>query len=430
MQVSVENTSTLGRRLTISVPNTELNLAIQDKMKELSQNAKVAGFRAGKVPKQVLEQRYGAQVRQEAVGSVIETSLPLALQQHNLQPAGRPMVEEINNSDAQELSYTVSFEVFPTVSLEDFSKIEIEKYQVKLTDQDIDKALGKLQDQFAEWVVVDRAAKASDRLVVDYTSTLEGKPYDNSTGKDVFVEIGSQMFIEGFEQGMIGSVAGDKRVLNLHFPKDWRIEKLAGKPVEFTVHVKAVTEKHLPELNETLAKKIGAESANRDVIRAKIKENLEKQLEETKTARLKDQVADALLKVNPIAVPRALIEREAAVMHEEMHRRMGDKAETSCHHPDLEGQAEKRVALGLLLNEVIKTEKLVADETVVKNKIVALAKMFGNADFIESMYHESEELLTQVRHTVLLDQALDLIASRCTQREKVLTVDELFNQHA
>lgn len=430
MQVSVENTSSLGRRLTVSVPVEQLKSVIQEKMNELAKNAKVAGFRQGKVPKQVLEQRYGAEVKNQAVGKLIETSLPMALQQNNLNPAGRPVVENIQNGMEQDLSYIVSFEVFPEIKLGDFSKIEVENYQVTLTEADVDKAIERLREQFAEWVVVSRPAKEGDRLIVDYTSTMQGKPYENNQGQDVSVEIGSQMFIEGFETGLIGAVAGDRKELSLSFPKEWRIEKLAGKAVEFTVHVKAVTEKHMAELNEQFAKRIHASSNDVPAIQQKIRENLEKQLEETKSTRMKDQVADALLKMNPVPVPKALVEREASILHEEMHRRMGNQAEEgACHHPGLEAQAEKRVALGLILNEVIKSEKLVADETIVKNKIDAIAKMFGNADFIDSMYYESEELLTQVRHTVLLDQALELITSRCTQVDKTLTVDELFNRH-
>ena len=429
MQVSVETTSSLGRRLTVSVPMEQVKTVIQNKMDELARNARVDGFRVGKVPRQVLEKKYAAQVKQEAVGKVIETSLPQALNQNQLKPAGRPVVEEINNGMEKDLSYIVSFEIFPVIILGDFSKIEVEQYKVSISKDDIDKTIEKLRSQFAEWVVVDRSAAEKDRLIVDYTSTMNGKPYENSTGKDIFVELGSKVFIEGFESGLIGTKAGALKVLDLTFPADWRIEKFAGKPVQFTIHVKAVSEKHLADINEAFAKKIGAESSEIDQIRNKMKENLEKQLEEIKTTRLKDQVADALLKMNPVPVPKALIEKEAAILHEEMHRRAGNQGDAGCHHPGLEAQAEKRVALGLLLNEVIKNEKMVADEVVVKSRIADIAKMFGNADFIESMYYESEELLAQVSHTVLLDQALNFVVSKSTQVEKPMSLDELFKRN-
>lgn len=430
MQVSVENFGHLGRRLTVSVPNQQLKSAIQAKMNEIAKKEKVAGFRQGKIPQHVLEQRFGTKIKQEAVGQIIEISLPKALEEKDLKPAGRPVVEQIQNKGDEDLSYTVSFEIFPQITLGDFSKIQIEKYQVNVTEKDIDKALEKLREQLSEWVVVDRKAAVNDRLIVDYTSTMQGKTYENSSAQDIFVNLGSNSFIEGFEEGLIGSKAGDKKELALTFPKDWRLEKFAGKAVEFTVHVKAVTEKHLAELNETLAKKIGATSADLNNIKSKIRENLEKQLEETKSARLKDQVADALLKMNPIPVPKALRDREAEILHEEMHRRMGNQGDAHCHHPDLESEAEKRVALGLILNEVIKTENIKADETIVKNKIDSIAKMFGNADFIDSMYYESSELLTQVRHSVLLEKALEIVVNRATQVEKTISVDELFNRQS
>lgn len=430
MQVSVENFGSLGRRLTVSVPNQQVKSAIQNKMNELAQKANVSGFRQGKVPKQVLEKRYGSEVRQEAVGKIIETSLPQVLQEKNLQPAGRPVVEQIQNGQDEDLRYVVSFEVFPQITLGDFSKIQIEKYQVSITDQDLDKALERLREQLAEWIVVERPAALGDRVTVDYTSTMNGKPYENNSAEDIFVTLGSKSFIEGFEEGLIGAKAGETRQLTLTFPKDWRLENYAGKPVEFNVFVKTITEKHPAELNEAFAKKIGATSADLTQIKAKIKENLENQLEETKATRLKDQVADALLKMNPIPVPKALVDREAEILHEEMHRRMGNQHGDHCHHPDLESEAQRRVALGLILNEVIRLENVKADENVVKAKIDGIAKMFGNADFIESMYYESSELLTQVRHSVLLDNALQIIVDRATQVEKTCSLDELFNRQS
>lgn len=428
MQVSVENVGELGRRLIIQIPSDEIRTAIQDRMGELSQKARVSGFRSGKIPKNVLEQKFGPQVRQEAVGKMIETSLPEALAKNALKPAGRPMVESISNDMEKDLQYVVSFEIFPEFTLADYSNIKVEKYKVDIQEKDIDAALKKLRHQFSEWKVVQRAAKESDRVTVDYSSTMNGKAYENNSGKNVLVEIGTNLFIEGFETGLIGAQAGDERILDLKFPNDWRIEKLAGKPVQFTVQIKEVAERKEAETDDAFAKKLGAASSSIEDIRQKIHESLAKQLREIVDTRLKDQITDALIKLNPIPLPKALVEKEAGTLHEEYHRRLGDKPQTACHHQGLHEQAEKRVALGLILNEVIKIEKLVADQNQIKERIGAISKMFGNGEFLESMYYESEELLSGVRHTVLLDQALELVISRATVIEKPITVSALLNR--
>jgi len=428
MQVSVKNTGTSGieYELTVSVPVAQVNRVVAERMREFSEKARVPGFRPGKIPKNVLEQRFGTQVRQEALGKVIETSLPIALEQEGLRPAGQPVVEQITHEIDQDLQYVVTFQTMPVVELSDFTQIVASRYQVTASEADVDQAIVRLQNQFAEWVVVDREACQTDRLIIDYTSTIHGKPYEHNSAQDIHVELGSQVFIEGFEQGLIGSRAGDKRVLDLTFPSEWRLEKLAGKAVQFTVTVKAVTEKRLAELDAEFARKIGAASPEPSVLRAKIEESLEKQIAERVEAKLKEEVISALLNRHPIPIPRALVDREVAILHEEMHRRMGEATQIGCHHPGLLEQAQKRVALGLILNKVIQSERIIADEDRVKARISTLSKMFGNTEFIENMYYESEELLSGVRHTVLLDAALDFVISQITITEKPLSVDELF----
>lgn len=428
MQVSVENISSLGRRLTVLVPAERIQSVIQEKMSELSQRAQVSGFRQGNIPKKILEQKFGAQVRQEVVGKMIENSLPTALEQENLKPAGRPIVEQISNENNSDLRYVVNFEVFPEFTLADFSQIKAEKCEVNITEKDVDHTIEKLREQLSEWVNVEREIKEKDRVTVDYTSTINGKPYENNSGQDIAVEIGSKLFIEGFEQGLINAHIGDEKTLTLAFPSDWRIEKLAGKPVVFSVKVKAIAEKRAASIDEAFAKKIGATSTEISVVRQQVRENLEKQTKELIETRLKDQVSDALLKLNPIPLPQSLVEREMTALHEDLHRRMGDAPKSACQHQGLLEQAQRRVALGLILNEVIKNENLQPNQEEVQARVSAIAKMFGNAEFLEDMYHKSEELIAGVRHTVLLDQALDLVISRSSIGSKQISVDALFNR--
>ena len=264
MLVTVENTGALSRRLTVQVPAQEVKTATRSKLNEFksSKKEKIPGFRNNAaIPEKILEQRFGLQAKEAAVRTVIETTLPKALEQEQLKPAEKPRVERLINEDNTDLEYVVSFEIFPDVKPLDFSLVKAEKIEVSVKEADVEKTIERLQAQFADWVQVERDAKLSDRVVVDYTSTMNGKPYKGNQGQDVAIEIGTNLFIEGFETGLIGRKAGDEFILDLTFPNNWRMEKLAGKAVQFKVKVKSVAEKKFAELNLGFAKKIGAESA-------------------------------------------------------------------------------------------------------------------------------------------------------------------------
>jgi len=430
MQVSVEKISPIARRLVISISADTVQQEVDKGFQEELRHRRIDGFRSGKVPRHVIEKKFGTQIRHKAIGKLIENSLPQALQQESLEPAGRPVIEEVKpNSGHEELTYIVNFEIFPELKMPELEKISVDEYAVEITDADLDKHIQDLQHQMATWSVVERAAKEGDKLTIDYTSTMDGKPYENSSNQKVSVELGTNLFIEGFEEGLVGASAGETRELNLHFPKDWRIEHLAGKPVEFSVVVKEVSEKQEAPLDEVFAKKIGAEDTTIESIRQKIKEGLEQQVKQASEEQLKQQVMDKLLEVSDIPLPKALVEQEMTLMHEDLHRRSHDKASEHCNHPDLKEKAEKRVSLSLIFREIVKLEGLTPDNDKVKEKISELARAYGNAEFVENMYYESEELLMGIRNSVLVDQAIDMILGRVTKVPKSITVQELFDRY-
>lgn len=429
MQVSVENTSSIGRRLTIQVPAEDVQLEIVKRTNVVRQNGKLPGFRPGKIPEKMIQEKFGSQIRNEAISKIIETTLPSALMDNALEPAGRPEIEEVKNiaEEGKDITYVVSFEIYPEVNLPDFKTIEVEKYQVEITEADVDKAMENLRKQMATWTVVNRAAQNGDKLLVDYTSTLNGKPYENNSGKDVTVELGEHVFIEGFEVGLVGTVTGETRELDLHFPKEWRIETLAGQPVHFSIQVKEISEKHLVELDEAFANKIGAESSEVSAIRAKIKENLEKQVAHAIQENMKKNVLSKVLALVDLPLPKALVEREISALHEDLHRRNGNQAHETCHHHGLEEEAKRRLSLSLVLQKIIKLEKLTLDNEKVHQKISEIAESFGNAEFIEKMYYESKELLSGIQNSVLVEQAVNLILEQASLISKSISVEDLFN---
>lgn len=394
MQVTVESTSQIGRRLTVSVPSDVIRLAVEERLDQTLQNMRVDGFRPGKVPRGLVQKKYGAQIRNEAIGKVIETTLPSALQQESLEPAGRPEIEKVMNlnEEGKDLTYIVNFEIFPEVELPDFTAIQLERCQVNITDKDVEKTVEDLQSQMATWTPVERVSVLGDKLKIDYTSLLEDKPYENNSDQNVEVELGKGTLIEGMENGLIGAKAGETRELDLSFPTDWRIEKLAGKPVHFSIQVKEVAEKHLAPLDEAFAKRIGVSDTtdHLSAIYPKVRENLEKQIAYTVDEQVKKQCLDKLLEMTELPIPKALLEHEIGLLHEDMHRRMGDKADESCHHQGLEDDAKRRVSLSLILRKIIKLEGLKPNPEKIREKILEFSKSFGNAEFIEKMYYESE----------------------------------------
>lgn len=430
MQVTVENTSAIGRRLTVSIPVDEVKSEVKKKLNDWVKRDKRKGFRAGNVPRELVQKEFGPQIRQEAISGVIESSLPAALEQESLEPAGRPELEKVLNSNEEDkdLTYVVHFEVYPQINLPSFSEIKIEQLQTEINDADVDKTIESIRSQLGVFNPVERAAKLGDRLTLDYTSLLNGKPYKNSSSKGAFVELGTNLFIPGFEEGLLGVKAGETRELELTFPPEWRMENLANKPVHFTITVTEVAEKKLADINEEFAKKVGAESSNLADIQRKVRESLEKQVKHKVSEDMKMQAIEQLVNLSEVPVPKALIEHEMSQLHEDMHRRMGDKAHEACHHEGLEEEAIKRVTLSLLLREIVKSENLTADKEKMQEKILEISKSFGNAEFIENMYYESKELLAKIQNVVLVDQAIDLVLAKATKLVKPTTVDALFER--
>lgn len=428
MQISVENVSTLGRRVTIRLPAERLKSEVKDRTLQVTKTAKVPGFRPGKAPDQFIQQKYGAQIKQEALGKLIEDTLPLVLREQALKPAGTPVVEKITEgSEADnDLQYIVSFEVLPDIQLPDFKSIQINRYEASVTESDIDKGLKNIQIQLGKLTPVTRPIQNGDRVTIDYSSVLDGKPYDESNSQNVAVDIGSKQFVPGFEEGIIGLTAGSEKTLDLSFPKDWRAEKMAGKPVQFNVKIKTVAERELAPIDENLAKKIGAEGNDETAIRHVIRKSLEKEAEYLTSEKCKKQIVENLARSIQIEIPTSLVNREMHLLHEDIHRRSGDKANAQCAHSGLEDEAKRRVTLSLIFQKVVELEKIVLDMDRVKTRVREISKSFNNAEFVENMYYESEEMIAGIRNAVLVEQALERLLTKVTCNPKPISLDDLF----
>lgn len=439
MSVSVEKTSNLGRRLTIEVPAASVQKEEQNRLKDLAKNIRMEGFRRGKVPANFIKQKYGEQIHQEAVTKIIQQSLGTALKEQNLRPANRPSVEDLKDTKDQNLTYTVTFEVYPEVVLGDFSQIELEKEVAEITVDDVESGVKKLQEQFATWAdITDRPAQNGDKLIIDFVGLLDGVAFEHGSANDQPIEIGSKTFIPGFEEGLIGATVGGEITINVTFPADYGAENLAGKPVQFNVKVKSIQGKVLAPVDEEFAERIGITDKDVNKVRPKVRENMEKYLEEINKSRMRDQVLTKLYTTYPLEIPASLLDEEVhSLIHEKEGKRghEHDHALEAHNHDvspekmaELQAEAKKRITIGLVLNEIISKYDLHPEEDRVLAKVSSMALMYGgNPAMMKKLYQDSKEFRQSIQNMVLTDQAADLVVAGATIKEKTSTFYGIVN---
>lgn len=421
IEINLENTGKLGRKLQVKLPAKEVDSKEELKIQEYSKHADVKGFRKGHVPVTLVKQRFGAQARKEVVAGLIEESLTEALTKEKLSPADRPNITDINDKKGEDLSYTVTLEIMPEIELQDYAKIKVEKLKAKVDEKDINDTIKKLQDQFASWDVKKGKASKGDRVVIDFEGFIDGKAFENGAANDHNLELGSNTFIPGFEDGLIGSSADEDKEVKVKFPKDYGASDLAGKDAVFKVKVKKVEKKKPAEIDSEFAKKIGVEDGNVEEINAKIEESLKDHTLEIIETKLRDAVLDKLLDLHKFDIPDALLSREVRALKQELQQRQVlDESEDNINK-----QAEKRVKIALLLQAIVKKHDLKPDPKRIDDKINKLAAMFGQADFVKKMYYESEELMQGINNTVLTDQATEVVLENATVTEKEISFKEL-----
>lgn len=428
MQVSVEATSSLQRRMTVEVPAERIAGEVASRLQRMARTAKVKGFRPGKVPMKVVEQQYGKQVRDEVVGEVIQTTYFEAINQQKLQPASMPTIESVSGEEGQNLQYAAVFEVMPEVALASMSGAKLEKVTAEVTDADLDKMIENLRKQRTEWKEVSRKAKDGDRLSVDFSGTIEGKEFAGNAGKNVPVTLGAGRMIDGFEKGLIGAKAGDEVVLDLQFPEEYGNKEVAGKPVQFQITVNKVEEAQLPEVNEEFAKGFGVGDGSLEALRAEVRKNMERELKQGLEGKNKQAVMDALLELNKLEVPAALIDNEAETLKQQMMQQMQIPKGKEGVNLDAElfkGEAEKRVTLGLLLGEAIRANELKVESDILKAKVEEIASTYEKPEEVVRWYYGDKNRLSQIENLLLEDTVVEWAFSQAKVSEKKSSFDEV-----
>ena len=426
MRVSVETTSGLERKLTVSVPAEEVDSAVDKKLAEAAQNVRLPGFRPGKVPMSVMKQRFGPGVRQEVLGDVINQSFQEAVMTESLRPAGQPSIEAKSVESGKDIEYVATFEIYPTVSLNEIKDFEVTRLSCEIGESDVNDIIEVFQKQQGQLVDMDRAAEGGDTLTIDFEGFKDGEAFEGGSGTDTALELGSGRMIPGFEDGLVGASAGDERTLELTFPEDYHSEELKGAAVEFKVVVKAVKALELAELNAELFASYGVEGDDVDAFRAEVQKNMERELKGAIDAHVKQQVMDAIIEAHPeLEIPQSLISQETDALRGQMFQQFGGgispDMDLKSILPDemFSERAETRVRLGLLVSELVQDLGVRAEPNKVRELIEEIASTYQDPEEVINWYYEDNNQLMGIESRVLEDAVVDKLLEEASVTDEV-----------
>ncbi len=433
MQVSIETLEGLERRMTVQIPSDRVSEAVEKKLKDLSKTVRIDGFRPGKVPLKVVQQKFGGHVRQEVIGDVIESSYQEALIQEKVRPAGMPSIDSVNTEEKEDMSYTATFEVYPEVEALELESIEVEKPKVEITDKDFDAMLQKLREQRKTWKETKTAAKKGYQVMVDFEGRIDGELFEGGAGKDMPIEIGAGQMLAEFEAGLEGIKATEQRTVEVNFPDDYHGADVAGKKAEFTLKATQVSKPELPELDEEFAQGFGVSDGDLEKMRADIRANMEKEKNDRLKLDIKNKVMSGLLEHNEIIAPSAMVAEEINKLRAQAAQRMGQDSEsideTSFPNELFSAEATRRVQLGLLIAEVIKYEKIELNQELVESAIEEMAVAYEQPDQVRDYYRHNQQARSGVEGMVLEDQVVTHILEKAKVTEKEASFDDLMNDN-
>ncbi|HFQ2071637.1 trigger factor [Providencia stuartii] len=430
MQVSVETTQGLGRRVTITVPAADIEKAVNSELVNVAKKVRVDGFRKGKVPMNIVKQRYGASVMQDVLGDVMQRNFINAIIEQKINPAGAPSYKPEMLEDGKDFVYSVEFEVYPEIELKGLETIEVEKPVVSVKDEDLENMLETLRKQQAQWKEVSEAATADSRITINFTGSIDGEEFEGGKAEDFALVMGEGRMIPGFEDGIVGHKAGEEFDIEVNFPEDYHAENLKGKAAKFAIVLKKVEQRELPEFTEEFIKRFGIVDGTLEGLRAEVHKNMERELKNAVRNRIKAQVLDGLVNANEIEVPAAVVDGEIDVLRRQAAQRFGGNEKQAMELPRelFEEQAKRRVVIGLLLGEVISANELKADEDRVKALIEEMASAYEDPAEVIEYYSKNNELMNSVRNLALEEQAVEKVLEVAKVTEKETNFTELMNQ--
>lgn len=428
MQATVENISTLERRMTVAMPMQPIEEEISRRLSTLARTVKMAGFRPGKVPMKLVVQQYGQQVRQEVISDKVEESFSNAVSQHALKIAGYPTIEPkpfIEGSDSYE--YVATFEVMPEVQVGDLSGISVERPKLKVTEADVDKTIEILRKQRAVYEPVERGAEMGDKVEIAFSSVIDGQKVEDTAGQTVSLVLGEGGRVAGFDDALLGAKAGEARNFELTFPEDH--PNLAGKTAHYEVRIDTVAAPKLPKVDANFARELGIEDGDVKKMRAEIKENLQQEVEKRILAAVRSQVMDGLLNAVSLELPRSLVTMEIGRLldaaRQTLKQRGLDTADLELTPAMFEEQAVRNVKLRLIVGELVRSNGLQASAERIRAKVEEFARSFEQPEEVVAWYYADPQRLNEPALAATEENLIDWVLERVQVKDKKTSFDEL-----
>ena len=426
MQVSVETTGTIDRKMTVELPAAQIDETVEKRLKALAGRVKIDGFRPGKVPFSLVKKRYSDSVRYEVVESLLGSSFQEAARQQNLRVAGLPDIDLKTLEAGKNLEYVASFQVYPDFTIAGVDTLNITRPTSEVTDADLDKMIEVIRKQNQDWQTVERAAQNGDSVTIDFVGTLDGETFEGGSANDYAVELGAGRMLKDFEEGLIGMQSGEEKTVDVAFPDNYQAENLKGKTAQFKLSVKQVREPVLPEIDADFIKRFGVDAGDVETFRAEVKKNMLHELDKALKSQVKQQVMDGLADLHAIEVPKALVADEVNYIREEFQQNTGSSAQNL---PDalFAPQAERRVKLGLIVGEVIRQHNLQRDSARVDAMLESLASTYEDPQALISYYRQDRKAMQTIEAAVMEEMIVDWVLEKATVTDEARDFDAVMN---
>lgn len=430
MATQLETTGALERRLAMAVPVAEIERQVGERLRKLSRNVKMPGFRPGKVPLKMIQQSYGAQVHSEVLGDAVSKAFEEAVGEHKLRIAGQPRIESRDGAGEHELGFTATFEVYPEITLGDPASLEFERVSCAVGDAEVERTIEILRKQRVTWTEAGRPAQDGDRITIDFVGTIDGTAFPGGSANEFALVLGEGRMLPDFEAGVRGATAGDKREFPVAFPADYGAAELSGKTARFDVTVRAVEAPQLPAVDEAFARQLGVPDGSLERMRSDIRANLEREVGQRVRARNKSAAMQALVSLASFELPKALVEQESRALGEraleDLKQRGMDPKSLPAIPPDaFREQAEPRVRLGLIVGEVVRVHGLQAKPEQVRRQIEEFASAYENPAEVVRYYFSDRERLAEIEAIVIEQNVVDWAMSKAKVSERAVAFDEL-----
>ncbi len=429
MQVKVDILEGLQRKITVEIPSEQVEEKVLAGLKKAQKNAKIDGFRKGKVPMNVIQQRYGAGVRQEVLGDLIESSYGDAIKQEKLIPAGQPQIQPISGFAANEaFVYEATLEIVPEFDVKGLDSLKIKKPVSKVAKKDIDTMIDTLRKQSAEWKASNKKAVEGDRVMIDFVGKIDGEVFEGGSAEDVPVVLGAKQMLPEFEAALFDKKAGDNVTATVNFPEDYHGNDVAGKTAEFSIDVKIVEKPELPEVNEEFVKRFGIADGSKAGLEKAIRENMERELETGIRRQINQQVMEQLVEANQVMIPEGMVAQEKERMAHEQNLEQAipdEEARNKLIDEQLTEPARRRVLLGLIMGKLLEENKIKPDAKRVEEHIERVAATYEDPREVREYYQQNPNALEQIYAQVMEDQLIDTLLENAEVVEEKCSFDDI-----